>query len=363
MHFIDLQVQYQRIKDDVNTRIQTVLDHGQYIMGPEIAELEAALADTVGVKHAIVVSSGTDALILALMALDVGPGCEVITTPFSFISTASVIKLVGAKPVFVDIDPKTYNISPDLIESSITDKTKAILPVNLYGQCADMDGINEIADRYGLSVIEDAAQSLGATYKGSASGSLGLIGCTSFYPAKPLGGYGEGGACFTHSDSKAQMLRSLRNHGQKERYQHAYIGLNGRMDSIQAAVLLAKLPIFQDEIRRRKQIADNYTHLLPGSVQTPYIAPHNSSAFAQYTIEVNDRQSLQKYLHDQGIPTAIHYPKPLHLQPAFADLGLSEGSYPVAERASHRVLSLPMYPYLTEADQHKIIAQLAKHQG
>jgi UDP-2-acetamido-2-deoxy-ribo-hexuluronate aminotransferase len=349
MNFIDLQAQYRRIEGDVNARIKAVLEHGQYIMGPEVAELEDQLAAAVGVKHCIGVSSGTDALLVAMLALGIGRGDEVITTPFTFIATGEMIALIGAIPVYVDIDARTYNIDPAKIEAAITPRTRAIIPVSLYGQCADMDAINTVAARHGLPVIEDAAQSFGATYKGRQSCGLSLIGCTSFFPSKPLGAYGDAGACFTDDDASAKVMREIRVHGQDRRYHHPRIGINGRLDSLQAAVLLAKLAIFPDEVEARNRIGARYSELLVGSgCVTPYVEPHNTSVYAQYTIAVDARERFIATLTQAGIPTAVHYPVPLHRQPAFADMPQPE--VPVAEQVAARVVSLPMHPYLSEGD-------------
>jgi UDP-2-acetamido-2-deoxy-ribo-hexuluronate aminotransferase len=311
--FIDLKTQQRQIYPQLERRIQAVLNHGKYIMGPEIRQLEEKLADYVGVKHGIAVSSGTDALLIALMALGVGQGDEVITTPFSFIATAETIVLLGAKPVFVDIDPRTYNIDPSQIEAAITEKTKAIMPVSLYGQCADFDAINAIAEKHSLPVIEDGAQSFGATYKGQRSCGLSTIGCTSFFPSKPLGCYGDGGACFTNDDELAQIMLEIRVHGQDRRYHHARIGINGRMDTLQAAIVLAKMDIFPAEVAARTRIGDGYTTILQDIVTTPYIAPDNTSVYAQYTIQVDNRKSVLEKLKAQGIPTAVHYPPPCEI--------------------------------------------------
>jgi UDP-2-acetamido-2-deoxy-ribo-hexuluronate aminotransferase len=312
----------------------------------------------VGVQHCIGVSSGTDALLIAMMALGIGPGDEVITTPFTFIATGEMIALIGAVPVYVDIDPRTYNLDPALIEAAITPRTRAIVPVSLYGQCADMDAINAIAERHRLPVIEDAAQSFGATYKGRQSCGLSHIGCTSFFPSKPLGAYGDAGACFTDDESLAKAMREIRVHGQDRRYHHPRIGINGRLDSLQAAVLLAKLAIFPDEVAARARIGARYSELLAGSgCVTPYIEPHNTSVYAQYTIAVADREGLIARLSAAGIPTAVHYPIPLHRQPAFA--GLAHTAVSVADRAAARVVSLPMHPYLTFAELSGIAARVA----
>jgi UDP-2-acetamido-2-deoxy-ribo-hexuluronate aminotransferase len=353
MNFIDLQAQYRRIEADVDARIKAVLTHGQYIMGPEVAELEDRLAAFVGVKHCIGVSSGTDALLVAMLALGIGPGDEVITTPFTFIATGEMIALIGAIPVYVDIDARTYNIDPAKVDAAITPKTRAIIPVSLYGQCADMDAINAIASCHGLAVIEDAAQSFGATYKGRQSCGLSLIGCTSFFPSKPLGAYGDAGACFTDDDGLAKLMREIRVHGQDRRYHHPRIGINGRLDSLQAAVLLAKLTVFPDEVDARQRVGARYSRLLAGAgCETPYIETHNTSVYAQYTIAVGDRDSLIARLGEAGIPTAVHYPVPLHRQPAFTGMPLP--AVPVSETAARRVVSLPMHPYLTDEDVSQI---------
>ena len=367
MEFIDLKTQYSRIQKSINSRINTVLEHGKFIMGPEVGELEEKLASYVNVRHCIGVASGTDALLIAMMALDIGNGDEVITTPFTFIATAEMIRLIGAKPVFVDIDPRTYNINPDLIESAITPRTRAIIAVNLYGQCADYDEINKIASKHGIPVIEDAAQSFGATYKEHSSCALSNIGCTSFFPSKPLGCYGDGGACFTNDDALARRMREIRIHGQSKRYHHTTIGINGRLDTIQAAVLLAKLEIFPEEIELRKKIGAQYTESLNTAfpqkekasgiehICTPYIESYNTSVYAQYTLQVKDRELLQSTLEQKGIPTAIHYPVPLHHQPAFSDMDIPNQGYPVAEQVCQHVISIPMHPYLSQEDQLQVV--------
>ncbi len=354
MKFIDLAKEQQLIRSEIDTAISKVLEHGIYIMGPEVHELEAKLAEYVGVKHCITMSSGTTALQVALMVLGVGPGDEVITTPFSFFATVEVIQLLGATPVFVDIDPKTYNLDTELLEAAISLKTKAIMPVNLYGQCADYDAINQIAERHGLAVIEDAAQSFGAEYKGKRSCGLTTISCTSFFPSKPLGCYGDGGACFTDDDQLAARMRRVIDHGQAGRYQHVEIGINGRFDSIQAAILSVKFDkLFDQQIKSRQHVASLYQQYLGNGVMTPYVEPHNLSAFAQYTIQVDQRDQVQAQLKQQGIPTAVHYPKPLHQQDALRDLFLQQ-SFPVAEHAASRVLSLPFHPYLEESEIEKV---------
>jgi UDP-2-acetamido-2-deoxy-ribo-hexuluronate aminotransferase len=359
--FIDLKAQYQALKPLIQERINRVLEHGQYIMGPAVKELEDKLAAYVGTKHCIAASSGTDTLLIAMMALGIGPGDEVITTPFTFIATGEMIALIGAKPVFVDIDPRSYNIDPSKIEAAITPKTKAIMPVSLYGQCADMDAINAIAEKHGLPVIEDAAQSFGATYKGRKSCGLSTIGSTSFFPSKPLGGYGDGGALFTNDDTLAKAMREIRVHGQDRRYHHPRIGINGRLDTLQAAILLAKLERFEWEVEQRLKVGAGYTAMLNEScphIITPYIESHNASVYAQYTVQIDNRTAIAKRLNDAGIPTAIHYPVPLHLQPAFRFVGHVAGDFPAAERASGTVLSLPMGPDLTSLDQARIVSCL-----
>jgi UDP-2-acetamido-2-deoxy-ribo-hexuluronate aminotransferase len=356
MQFIDLKTQYSLIEYDILNSIKKVLDSGQYIMGPEINELEQQLADFIGVKHAIVNASGTDALLMALMALDIQPGDEIITTPFSFFATAEVIALCHAVPVFVDIDPQTYNIDVQKLEAAITKKTKAIMPVSLYGQCADFDEMNAIANKYGIPVIEDAAQSFGATYKGKYSCALSTIGCTSFFPSKPLGGYGDSGACFTNDDELAKNLAEIRIHGQNARYCHSRIGINGRMDTIQAAILLEKLKLFPEEIILRQRVAKKYDEMLSSLIKTPCVQQQNTSVYAQYTIEVNNREVFQKHLQEAGIPTAVHYPVAMHQQKALNYLNYKLGDFPHSEKASQQVISLPMHPYLKEEDQLKVVA-------
>ncbi len=358
MQFIDLKTQYSLIENDVLKSIKNVLNHGQYIMGPEIIELEKQLASFLGVKHAIVNSSGTDALLMALMALDIQPGDEVVTSPFSFFATAEVISLCHAKPVFVDIDPLTYNMDSSKLEAAITSKTKAIMPVALYGQCADYDEINAIAAKYGIPVIEDAAQSFGATYKNKHSCALTTIGCTSFFPSKPLGGYGDSGACFTNDDAIAQRLIEIRIHGQNARYCHSRVGINGRMDSIQAAVLIEKMKIFPDEIIMRQNVAERYNQMLEPLVKIPHIKSYNTSVYAQYTIEVDNRDEFQKSMQAAGIPTAVHYPVAMHHQKALSYLNYRTGDFPYAELASNRVISLPMHPYLQAEEQIKVVSAI-----
>jgi UDP-2-acetamido-2-deoxy-ribo-hexuluronate aminotransferase len=351
----NLKAQYAHLKAPINARIQAVLDHGQYIMGPEVAELEGRLAAFTGAKHCIGVCDGTTAMMIAMMALDIRAGDEVITTPFTFIATGEMIALMGAKPVFVDIDPETYNLDPALIEAAVTSKTRAILPVSLYGQCADYDAINAVAAKHKLPVIEDGAQSLGALYKGRRSCSLTTIGTTSFFPTKTLGCYGDGGACFTDDDELARRMAQIRVHGQSRRYHHPIIGMNGRLDTLQAAILLAKLDTLEEELAARARIGARYSQKLRGIVKTPVIAPHNTSVFAQYTIQVENRDQVQAKLKAAGIPTAVHYPVPLNLQPAFASLGLGVGSFPKSDAAARRVMSLPMDAFLDEATQDTIV--------
>lgn len=355
MEFIDLKAQYHALQAKIDENIRQVLQSGKFIMGPEVYALEERLADYVGVKHCITVANGTDALLIAMMALGIGPGDEVITSPFSFIATAEMAVLLGAKPVYVDIDPNTYNLDPSLLEAAITPKTKLILPVDIYGQCADYDPINAIANRYGLPVVEDAAQSFGATYKGRLACGFGKIACTSFYPSKPLGCYGDGGACFTNDDHLANLIRQIRNHGQESSYRHVVLGMNSRLDSIQAAVLLAKLEVFPDELKRRNKIAAKFDGLLCEYVTVPYVEPHNSSVYAQYTIQVNDRDEVRQRLQERHIPTAVHYPMPIHKQPVMTS-STGNIALPISEEISARVVSLPFHPYLTE-DEIEAIAQ------
>ena len=418
MEFIDLKAQQKRIKVELDANIQKVLAHGQYIMGPEVAQLETKLAAYVGVKHALSCASGTDALLMALMAYGVGPGDAIFTTPFTFISTAEVISILGATPVFVDIDPKTYNIAPIRLEQAIravkanasslhplplpclpsqlipgtpfltpgtsfvqrnvhhepagkgalTDNTlrpRGIIPVDLFGLPADYDTINQIAKDYGLFIIEDAAQSFGAEYKDRKSCSFGNIACTSFFPAKPLGCYGDGGMCFTDDDALAVSLDSIRVHGKgSDKYDNTRIGINGRLDTLQAAILLAKFNIFPDEIELRQTVANRYTTLLNpfASPLTPHVPEGRKSAWAQYSVlaeSQTQRTALIERLKNAGIPTAIYYPKPLHLQAAFEKLGYKPCDFPISEDVASRIFSLPMHPYLNESDQKKIISLMS----
>jgi len=358
MQFIDLKTQYAHLQAPIKKRIDDVLEHGQFIMGPEVFELEQRLADYVGAAHCVCVSSGSDALLVALMALGIGRGDEVVTTAFTFIATAEMIMLAGAKPVFVDIEPDTYNIDPGLIEAAITPRTKAIMPVDLFGQCADYERISAIAARHGLVVIEDAAQSFGATRNGKTAGTFGDIACTSFFPAKPLGCYGDGGACFTDDTALAGAIRSIRTHGESRRYHHDRIGLNARMDTLQAAVVLAKLDTFPEEVTARGHIAQRYSERFAvrcPSLETPCIAPGNTSVYAQYTLQSEDRDRIIAQLRGRDIPTAVYYPVPLHRQPAMARCGDPGIVLPCAEAAAERVFSIPMHPYLDEPTQDRII--------
>jgi UDP-2-acetamido-2-deoxy-ribo-hexuluronate aminotransferase len=345
--FANLQLQYQKYKIDIDSNIQSVLNKSNYIMGEEVSTLEGELENFTGARHAITCSSGTDALMLSLMAVDIQPGDEIITTPFTFVATAESIALMKAKPVFVDIELDTFNINVNLIEAAITPKTKAIMPVSLYGQPADMEAIQCIADRYDLKVIVDGAQSFGSKYKSNMDSNLGDISITSFFPAKPLGCYGDGGAVFTNNDEYAEKIKMMRLHGQTKRYHHKYIGIGGRLDTIQAAILLAKLPYYKKELEGRQKVANLYGELLPSRVVLPVVQANRSSAWAQYTIRVNKRNFIQEDLRKSGIPTSIHYPVPLHMQECFHYLGYSQGEFTVSEKASKEVISLPMNPFLT----------------
>jgi UDP-2-acetamido-2-deoxy-ribo-hexuluronate aminotransferase len=359
--FVDLKTQYGELKAQIDARIQRVLDHGQYIMGPEVQELEERLVAYTGARHCVTVASGTEALLIALMALELRPGDEVITTAFSFAATAEVILLLGGKPVFVDIEADTCNIDSASIERAVTSRTRAIMPVSLYGQCSDMDAINAIASRHRLAVIEDGAQSFGATYKGRHSCALSTVGCTSFFPSKPLGCYGDGGAIFTNDDALAEACREIRVHGQSGRYWHTRIGVGGRMDTIQCAIVLAKLERFDWELRRRRWLADRYGRELRAKAvpaQSPVVRPDRDCAWAQYTVLIEDRAEAQAALAAAGVPSAVHYPIPLHHQIAFSH-GQDPAACPNSIAAARRVLSLPMSADLTEADQDRVIATLA----
>ena len=363
IEFIDLKAQYAALRDEIAVRVQKVLDHGQYIMGPEVKELEAALAAHTGAKHCVTVSSGTEALLIAMMALDLKPGDEVITTPFTFAATAETIVLLGAIPVWVDIEPDTCNIDASRIEAAITPRTRAIMPVSLYGQCADMDEINAIAARHGLPVIEDAAQSYGATYKGKRSNNLSTFGCTSFFPSKPLGCYGDGGALFTNDDALAQAAREIRVHGQSARYTHTRVGVGGRMDTLQCAIVLAKLGRLDWELRRRHEIGAVYhARLAALNLTTLTVRPDRDSVWGQYTVRVPNRGHVQAQLTEAGVPTAVHYPKPLHRQPAYVKFG-DPDSCPLAIAAADEVMSLPMSADLSDADLDRVVAALTAAVG
>ncbi|MDA7531546.1 DegT/DnrJ/EryC1/StrS family aminotransferase [Akkermansiaceae bacterium] len=362
MEFIDLKSQQALIREKIDRRVSNVLDHGRYIMGPEVAELEERLASYVGTKHCIGASSGTDTLLIAMMALGVGPGDEVITVPYTWISTAEMIALLGAKPVFVDVDERTLNMDASLLESAISEKTKAIMPVGIYGQTADMTAINEIAARHGnLPVIEDAAQSFGATHYVKRSCGLSTIGSTSFFPSKPLGCYGDGGALFTDNDELAAAMRQIRVHGQAKKHHHPVLGINGRLDTIQAAILLEKIEIFDDEINRRQAVARAYGSGINNSAVTlPEVGEGNTSVFAQYTILSPSRDLLSQLLKEAQVPSVSYYAIPLHLQPVFQNLGYSEGDFPVTECIANQCLSLPMNPYLTAQEVDQVCSAINK---
>ena len=363
IEFIDLKAQYAVLRDEIARRMQKVLDHGQYIMGPEVKELETALAAHTGAKHCVTVSSGTEALLIAMMALDLKPGDEVITTPFTFAATAETIVLLGGVPVWVDIEPDTCNIDASKIEAAITPRTKAIMPVSLYGQCADMDEINAIAARHGLPVIEDAAQSYGASYKGKRSNNLSTIGCTSFFPSKPLGCYGDGGAIFTSDDALAQAAREIRVHGQSARYTHTRVGVGGRMDTLQCAIVLAKLGRLDWELQRRREIGAAYHERLAAlNLTTLTVRPDRDSVWGQYTVRVDNRAHVQAVLTEAGVPTAVHYPKPLHRQPAYVQYG-NPDSCPLSLAAADQVMSLPMNADLSDADMDRVVAALTAAVG
>ncbi|WP_168394057.1 DegT/DnrJ/EryC1/StrS family aminotransferase [Acinetobacter indicus] len=357
IEFINLKAQQSRIRTEIDAGIQRVLAHGQYILGPEVKELEEKLAAYVGAKYCITCANGTDALQIAQMAFGIGPGDEVITPGFTYIATAETVAILGATPVYVDINPKTYNLDVEQLEAAITPRTKAIIPVSLYGQCADFDAINAIAAKYNIPVIEDAAQSFGATYKGRKSCNLSTVACTSFFPSKPLGCYGDGGAIFTNDDELAKVIRQIARHGQDRRYHHIRVGMNSRLDTLQAAILLPKLEILDEEMQARQRVSETYTKLFNevGILTTPFIEIHNQSAWAQYTIQVENRDDVQSKLKEQGIPTAVHYPIPLNKQPAVADVN---AVLPVGDTVAERVMSLPMHPYLTAEAQEKIVAAL-----
>jgi UDP-2-acetamido-2-deoxy-ribo-hexuluronate aminotransferase len=352
INFIDIKRQYETYKSEIDAQVQGILNEAAFIMGKQVAELETQLAAYVGVKHAVACANGTDALQLALMAYGIKPGDEIITTPFTFIATAEVISLLGAKPVFVDIRRDTFNIDPEKIKTAITPRTKAIIAVDIFGQCADYDEINQIAQAHGLFVVQDAAQSFGAVYKGKMACSHADIACTSFFPAKPLGCFGDGGMIFLNDDEKAGVLKSTRSHGAgSHKYEHVRIGLNSRLDTLQAGILLAKFKHFPKEVELRNQVADYYSQKLKGAVETPQILSFNRSVYAQYNILLDNREALQKRLAEQQIPTAVYYPKPLHLQPAYAALGHKKGDFPVTEQVCERIVGIPMHPFLTREEQ------------
>ncbi|MDP4092273.1 MAG: DegT/DnrJ/EryC1/StrS family aminotransferase [Bacillota bacterium] len=371
MEFIDLKEQYKRLKNEINTNIQKVLEHGKFIMGPEITELEKKLADYAGVKHAITCSNGTDALLIPLMAWGIGSGDAVFTTPFTFFATAEVIKLLGATPVFVDIDENTYNINPEALESAILKtikegnlKPRAIIPVDIFGQPADYDKLEKISKKYNLLMLEDAAQSFGAVYNKKIAGSFGDAASTSFFPAKPLGCYGDGGAVFTNNDELVTVMKSIRVHGQgSDKYENVRLGINGRLDTIQAAVLLAKLEIFNEEINLRNKVAAKYTRELSGYVKTPCVKEGCISTWAQYSVLAKDssqKAGVLNNLKKNNIPAAVYYPIPLHLQTVFKNLGYVKGQFPVSENVCERIFSLPMHPYLSDIDMNTIVDVIKK---
>lgn len=363
--YLDLRPQYKALEGAINQRIQAVLEHGQFILGPEVEECEKALATYIGSKHCLTAASGTDALMMALMAMGIGPGDEVITTPFSFFATAEVISLVGATPVFVDIDPVTFNLDPARVERAITKKTKAIMPVSLYGQPADFDAFNAIGAKHGLPVIEDSAQSFGAPYKGKKSCNLSTVGATSFFPAKPLGCYGDGGAVFTNDDELARKMKMIRVHGQESRYHHTVMGINGRLDTLQCAILIEKLKRYDWEVTRRNEVAKKYTEAfadLGDKCVTPTIMSDRGSVWAQYTLRVKDRTAFGNALKEKGVPTSVHYPSPLHRQPVYAELGKNY-DLPLADAAAREVICLPLYPDLREEHQAQVIAAVREVLG
>lgn len=365
MDFIDLKSRHKLISHKIATNIEKVMEHGRFILGPEVSELEQLLAEYVGVKHCVTVSSGTDSLLIALMALGIGPGDEVITVPYTWISSAEVIALLGAKPVFVDIRPDSWNMDEQLLEAAISEKTKAIMPVSIYGQTPEMDSINQVAARHEIPVIEDAAQSFGATYNGRKSCNLSSIGSTSFFPSKPLGCYGDAGALFTDNDEWAEKFRWIRVHGQERKHHHPILGLNGRMDTIQAAILLAILDIFPTEVSQRMKIGERYSSLLAGidGFTCPLVPNHKTSVYAQYTILSKQREEIQNSLKAVGIPSVSYYSVPMHLQPVFSDLSHTVGDFSITENVANCCLSLPMSPYLKEDDQSRVIDTVLKFTG
>ncbi len=361
IEFIDLKAQYGKYKEEIDTAILNVCSSAQFILGKEVTVLEENLSKFTESKHAISLSSGTDALLLALMALDIKAGDEVITTPFTFYASSEVIAFLGAKPVFIDIFEDTYNMNYNQLEEKINSKTKAIMPISLYGQVADMNMINKIAEKHNIPVIEDACQSFGAMYNGKKSCNLSTIGTTSFFPSKPLGCYGDGGALFTNDDKLATKILAMRNHGQTERYMHEYLGINGRLDTIQAAVLNVKLKYFDDELKTREKIGSRYSNLINAlnkNIVTPSIKDDRNSVYAQYSIRVKDRENVIATLTEHSVPTAIHYPKPLHEQKVFDYLGHKRGDFPISELVANEIMSLPMSPFLSETDQDYIVEKL-----
>ena len=361
MEFIDLKKQYSRLKPQIMQAVERVLESSRFIMGPEVEAFEKEIASFVGVKHAVSCSSGTDALLLSLIALEVGPDDEVVVPAFTFFATAEVVALLRAKPVFVDILPDTYNIDPEQVKRAITPKTKAVIAVSLYGQCAELEVLRELCDAKGIYLIEDAAQSLGARHKGKNSCAIAHISCTSFFPAKPLGAYGDGGCVFTDDDDLAYRVSVLRNHGQVKRYTHKYIGMNGRLDALQAAILREKLKVYPEEIELRQVVAGRYDVLLrEKGISPPVVKEYNVSVYAQYTVRVPNRDGVASFLNQNGIPTAVHYPVPVPYQEAFSYLDYKEGDFPVSETASQEVLSLPFHPYLTIEDQVRVVEALAE---
>jgi UDP-2-acetamido-2-deoxy-ribo-hexuluronate aminotransferase len=358
LDFANLKLSYEAQKEEIDVAIQSVLSSASFIMGTPVFELEENLSAFTGAKHAIACSNGTDALLLAMMAIGIKPGDEVITSPFTFISTAESIALLGATPVFVDINEATFNIDETLIEAKITSKTKLIMPVSLFGQMPNMDVINKLATKHDLWVIEDGAQSFGATYSGKKSGNCSAIGTTSFFPAKPLGCFGDGGAVFTNDDELAERMKSIRVHGQTKKYHHKYIGLNGRLDTLQAAVLNVKLKSYPNDIKKRQAAAEMYNRYLKNQVQIPIIASNCTSVWAQYSIRVKNRDRIQTVLNDKGIPTAVYYPIPLHLQECFKHLNYKAGDFPVSELIAKEIISLPMNPFLSSAEIEYVSKEL-----
>ena len=366
IQYLNLNPQYKALADGINGRIETVLNHGQFILGPEVAECEKQLRDYIGSKYCLTAASGTDALMMPLMALDIGPGDEVITTAFTFFATAEVISLVGATPVFIDIDPETYTMNPKLIEAAITPRTKAIMPVSLYGQPADFDEINAIANKHKLTVIEDSAQSFGAPYGARKSCNLSFVSGTSFFPAKPLGCYGDGGAVFTNDEELYKKMEQIRVHGQAGRYHHVRMGINGRLDTLQCAILIEKLKRYDWELQQRRRIATTYNEAFASvrGLTLPVIRRGRDSVWAQYTLLVDDRAAFAQKLKDKGVPTSIHYPTPLHEQPVYASLRERYlGKLPVAESVAARCISLPLYPDMPAADVSAVIAAVRSVMG